>query len=189
TQKVGDELAAMPTRDLSPIVQLYLASAALRLPGAESSDVFDKIGAFTDVDAKDRQPLQTDAVLPLMYWYAVEKQMAFWGEKKDFEKVQLMLGAYDAPRMREFLIRRLASMDNPKAIDVAAHELKMMRQNIPQQKLVMRSMLLGLKGRGRLAKPEDWAAVVEQGALFTSKDAEVRSLGYSLAVLFGDPKA
>jgi putative heme-binding domain-containing protein len=141
------------------------------------------------VDAKDRQQLQTDAVLPLMYWYAVEKQMAYWGGQKDFQKIELMLGAYEAPRLREFLIRRLASMDNPKALDVAAHELKIMRQNIPQQKLVMRSMLLGLKGRGRLPKPEDWEAVVEQGALFTSKDAEVRSLGYSLAVMFGDPKA
>jgi putative membrane-bound dehydrogenase-like protein len=189
THKVGDELTAMCDRDLSPIVQLYLAAAAQRLPAAESSDVFDNIGSFTKVDAKERQPLDTDPVLPLMFWYAVEKQMAYWGEKKDFQKVELMLGAYETTRMREFLIRRLTSMDNPKAIDVAAHELKMMRQNVPEQKLVMRSMLLGLKGRGRLAKPEDWDAVVEQGALFTSKDAEVQSLGYSLAVVFGDAKA
>jgi len=186
---VSTELERMCARDLSVIVQLYLASAAQRLPADKSSEVFANLGSFPNATARDQQALETDPNLPLMYWYAVERQLAYWGEKKEFQKVEGLLGSHEAPRMREFLIRRLVSMDNPQAIDVAVHELKIARENAPEQKLVMRSMLLGLKGRGRLAKPEDWDTVVEKGELFTSKDAEIRSLGYSLAVVFGDDRA
>jgi putative membrane-bound dehydrogenase-like protein len=190
TKAVGDRLEVLCGADRSVIVQLYLASAAQRLPFDQDNDVFASVGSFSTAAPEDRRALQADPLLSLMYWYAVEQRMAFWGEKqKDFQKIEMLLGAYEAPRLREFLLRRLASMDNPRAIDVAAHELKMMRQNVPEQKLVMRSLLLGLKGRGRLPKPEDWDAVVEQGALFTSKDAEIRSLGYSLAAVFGDDRA
>jgi putative membrane-bound dehydrogenase-like protein len=189
TKAVRDELEAMCSGDLSVIVQVYLASAAQRLPFDQDSDVFANIGSFSTATAEDRKALEADPMLSLMFWYAVEGRLAYWGEKKDFTNIEVLLSAYESPRMREFLVRRLVSMNDPKAIDMAVHELKNARQNVEEQKRMMRSLLLGLKGRGRLAKPWDWEAVVQQGALFTSKDAEIRSLGYSLAVVFGDDKA
>src|SRR5581483_7338417 len=104
---VSNELATLATRDLSPVIQLYLASAAQRLPAERSIDVFPSIGSFPDVPAKNREALYADPNLPLMYWYAAERRLAYWGEKKDFQNVELLLGAYQSPRMREFMIRRL----------------------------------------------------------------------------------
>jgi putative heme-binding domain-containing protein len=50
-------------------------------------------------------------------------------------------------------------------------------------------MLAGLKGHGQLTKPAKWDAVAEKLELFTSKDPEIQSLGYTLGVVFGDTKA
>lgn len=80
----------------SPVVRLYLASAAQRLPAEQRLAILDPLLARDD-DAKD-------ANLPLMLWYALEPVVA-----KDPTTAALLLEKVKLPQLREFIARRMAA--------------------------------------------------------------------------------
>jgi putative membrane-bound dehydrogenase-like protein len=173
----------------SPIVRLYLASAAQRLPRSfEPSIPFgSKIDAFSDRDARD-------ANLPLLYWYAMEaimtareKEDPQWAEK--FTQQEYTAINSRLPILREFSVRRIASTGSPKSMNALVALLADFASSADEQKLILRNMLIGLKGRRQLATPEGWNALIERQDLLYSKDAELRSLARSVAVIFGDARA
>jgi putative membrane-bound dehydrogenase-like protein len=185
SQAVLQIVQTLAACDSSPVVQLYVASAAQRMP----ADV--PIRAYPHQFDRD---FPNDPNLPLMYWYALEAHVSFW-EKKDLDKVRDLFAEAGTPVLEGFMVRRIAAVDNPAALDIVVDELKDAGLSEPaaeaaaKQKLILRNMLLGLKGRGGAAKPKKWDALLERDGLLTSKDAELKSLAYSLAVHFGDAKA
>ncbi len=90
------EFARLAKEDPSPIVRLYLASAADRLPVEKRWDIVRGLIAHAeDVD---------DHNLPLMYWYALEPLVG-----ADKAKGLALAAGGKIPLLREFATRRIAS--------------------------------------------------------------------------------
>jgi putative membrane-bound dehydrogenase-like protein len=99
-RSVSDELYAELTRlagsDPSPVVRLYLASAAQRLDPAKRWDLLRGLVAH-EVDADDHN-------LPCLYWYALEPLVTL-------DKVRALKLAAEGkvPVLREFVARKMAA--------------------------------------------------------------------------------
>jgi putative membrane-bound dehydrogenase-like protein len=176
---VNAKLADMAKTDESPVVRLYLASAAERWP--------DPYGALFLPSLLSRAEDAKDHNLPLMYWYALEAEVTRV-EKKDLSEVNKLYGAIRIPQTAEFLARRVAAIGTPEALQLALSWAER-KSDVADAKSVLRNILAGLKGRGQVAKPGNWDDLVEKQKLFSSPDAELKSLAYSLAVTFGDAQA
>ena len=96
SEAVRAKLAALARETASPVVRLYLASAAQRLPVGERLAILEPLLGRDD-DAKDEN-------LPLMLWYALEPVVA-----KDPAAAALLLDNVKLPKLREFIARRMAA--------------------------------------------------------------------------------
>src|SRR5262249_33643732 len=130
----------------------------------------------------------TDPNLPFLYWYALETLITMT-EKDPWTYVAALYSDCQLPLLRGFMARRIASKAAPSAMKQLVDKLAEARSNPAEQKLVLRNMLIGLKGRSQAAKPEGWDVLLEKQRLLASKDSELRSLAFSLAVVFGDAGA
>ena len=89
-------LTEMAENDKSPLVRLYLASAAQRVPVNLRAPLLKALLAHgEDVD---------DPNLPLMYWYATEPVVA-----ADPKAGVQLLAACKLPKVRQFITRRMAT--------------------------------------------------------------------------------
>ena len=89
-------LTEMAENDKSPLVRLYLASAAQRVPVNLRAPLLKALLAHgEDVD---------DPNLPLMYWYATESVVA-----ADPKTGVQLLAACKLPKVRQFITRRMAT--------------------------------------------------------------------------------
>jgi hypothetical protein len=91
-----EKLMAMAENDPSPLVRLYLASAAQRLEAQDRWALAQKL-AMHEEDAND-------ANLPLMYWYALEPLVP-----QDSQRALSLANKTKIPLLRNFIARRLAS--------------------------------------------------------------------------------
>ncbi len=90
------EFAKMARDDASPVVRLYLASAAQRLPIPQRWPILQGLAAHAE-DAKDHN-------LPLMLWYAAGPAVA-----ADPVKAAELLANCKIPKVQEFIARRMAA--------------------------------------------------------------------------------
>ena len=90
------ELARLAKDDPSPVVRLYLASAAQRIPIAQRWPLLTALAAHGE-DAGDRN-------LPLMLWYAAEPAVA-----ADVARGVELLAGCQIPKVQEFITRRIAA--------------------------------------------------------------------------------
>ena len=91
------KFAAMASKeDESPVVRLYLASAAQRLTLEQRKPIVEALVAHAE-DANDHN-------LPLMVWYAAEPIVS-----ADLAAGAALAGKSKIPRVREFIARRLAA--------------------------------------------------------------------------------
>ena len=96
------ELAAfakMAADDASPVVRLYLASAAQRIEIAKRWPILEGLASHAE-DAKDH-------TLPLMLWYAAEPAVG-----ADIAKGAELLASCKIPKVQEFITRRIAAGGN-----------------------------------------------------------------------------
>jgi hypothetical protein len=91
-----EKLLLMAEKDQSPLVRLYLASAAQRLEPKDRWQLAERL-AMHDEDA-------ADANLPLMYWYALEPLVL-----EDQQRAIALAAKTKIPTLRAFIARRLAS--------------------------------------------------------------------------------
>ncbi|MEP6672632.1 MAG: PVC-type heme-binding CxxCH protein [Chthoniobacter sp.] len=91
-----EEFARMAKDDPSPIVRLYLASAAQRIEIAKRWPILTALAAHAE-DANDHN-------LPLMLWYAAEPAVG-----ADIAKGAELLGNCRIPKVQEFISRRIAA--------------------------------------------------------------------------------
>ena len=91
------EFAKMARDDASPVVRLYLASAAQRIPVAQRWPILTGLASHAE-DAKDHN-------LPLMLWYAAEPAVA-----ADIAKGADLLANCQIPKVQEFITRRIAAL-------------------------------------------------------------------------------
>ncbi len=90
------EFARMARDDASPVVRLYLASAAQRIAVAQRWPILTGLASHAE-DAKDHN-------LPLMLWYAAEPAVA-----ADIAKAAELLAGCKIPKVQEFITRRMAA--------------------------------------------------------------------------------
>jgi putative membrane-bound dehydrogenase-like protein len=89
------KLEELAKSDPSPVVRLYLASAAGRIPAEQRKGIVDGLVTHAE-DSEDHN-------LPLMIWYAVEPLVG-----SDVRTGALLAAKTKIPRVREFIARRLA---------------------------------------------------------------------------------
>jgi putative membrane-bound dehydrogenase-like protein len=169
------QFAEMARSDPSPVVRLYLASACQRLPLAQRWDILQGLTSHAE-DAADHN-------LPLMYWYAAEPLAGHDPQRAlDFA----VLAGQNIPLLRDFMVRRIGSATNAKALDLLVAGLGRAK-SAEQQIAFLRGMNQALVGVRKIVPPAEWATV--SARLFGSDNAEVRVQALSLAVTFGDANA
>lgn len=172
--KPDPSLLQMAESDPSPLVRLFLASAAQRSTTPELRSALVKRLLAHDEDAKDHN-------LPLMYWFAMEPLVA--DQPAEFLDAAL---ATKIPRLLNFTTRRIASTGTSDARDMIA--AKLAEVNEPAKQLDMLAGLsAALKGQRSVPMPKGWDAV--ETGLTASTSAEVRTLAQSLSLTFGSQKA
>lgn len=95
-QRVADRMATLAKSDESPVVRLYLASAAQRLPPEQRWPIVEELVKH-EADAEDHN-------LPLMYWYAIEPLVA-----ADKDRALKLAATCRIALVRQFIARRVAA--------------------------------------------------------------------------------
>jgi putative membrane-bound dehydrogenase-like protein len=91
------EYARLAKEDPSPVVRLYVASAAQRIEIAQRWPILEALASH-EGDAKDQN-------LPLMVWYAAEPAVA-----ADVARGAALLANCKIPKVQEFISRRIAAV-------------------------------------------------------------------------------
>jgi putative membrane-bound dehydrogenase-like protein len=97
-----EEFARLAKEDPSPVVRLYLASAAQRIDIAKRWPILTELVAHAN-DAEDHN-------LPLMIWYAAEPAVG-----ADIAKGAELLANCRIPKVQEFISRRIAAAATAQA--------------------------------------------------------------------------
>lgn len=168
-------LADLAANDESPVVRLYLASAAQKL---SLNARWELLAGLTShkVDANDHN-------LPLMYWYAAEPL----AEEDTGRALSLAMSAgKNIPLLREFMLRRIGS--GGAAESLAALVAALGKAETPDLQLTyLTAIRSALSGQRQVAAPKGWADV--SAALVGSQNAEVSLQATALGVTFGDRNA
>jgi len=164
-------LARLAKDDPSPVVRLYLASAADRLPLEKRWDIVTNLVQHAD-DAGDHN-------LPLMYWFAAEPLAA----ADTSRALKLGLNARVAPLLA-YMTQRIGALDSPTAITALVDALG--QTDKPDVQLtLLKGINESLKGRRKVDMPPTWPAVYQRMAKVG--DAKIRAQATALAITFGDP--
>ncbi|MDF1744047.1 MAG: DUF1080 domain-containing protein [Gimesia sp.] len=167
------KLAQLASQDPSPVVRLYLGSAANRLPLDQRWEILTGLVGH----AED----QSDHNLPLLYWYAVEP-LASHNMQRSFE----LASNSRIPLIESYTLRRIADIDTEEAVAFLVQQLGQAK-TAARQKVFLDSINSALRGRRKFPMPEAWSVVGQK--LISSSDPVVKSQSLSLAVTFGDPEA
>ncbi len=164
---------ALAQKDPSPVVRLYLTSALQRMPLEQRWAILSALLEHSE-DAGDHN-------LPLMLWYASEPLA-----QQDPERALNLAASGKIPLVFSFMVRRIAKIGTPAALDVLTAKLGKMTQ--PDAQLTMLAAINeGLKGRRQVPMPKAWMAA--SARLMQSASAEVSGQATALALTFGDPAA
>lgn len=167
------KLAELATHDPSPVVRLYLGSAANRLPLDQRWEILTGLVSHAE-DASDHN-------LPLLYWYAVEP-LAPHDMPRAFE----LASRSRIPLIESYTLRRIADIGTEEAVAFLVQQLGQAK-TAARQKVFLDSINSALRGRRKFPMPQAWVAVGNK--LKSSSDSAVKTQSLSLAVTFGDPAA
>jgi putative heme-binding domain-containing protein len=167
------ELARLAREDKSPVVRLYLASAAQRLPIEQRWDVLGGLVQRAE-DAFDHN-------LPLMVWYAAEPLPT-----RDVTRALKLAESSRLSNLLAFMVRRTAALNTPEALTAIATSLTRV-EDAQRQSEILNGLRTALQGQRRVALPQGWDAAA--GKLAASRDAEVRVKSQSLSLIFGNTNA
>jgi len=170
---VLEKLAALAANDPSPVVRLYVASAAQRLPAAARWPLVAGLLAHSE-DASDHN-------LPLMNWYAAEPLAEI-----DAARALAVAAEGRIPLVFAYMARRVARLNTPAALDVLVERLRG-TTDPAIERAILEGIAEGLRGRRQVPMPSGWSAI--SARLMGSADAEVNSQATALALTFGDPAA
>ncbi|QDT02073.1 FG-GAP repeat protein [Rubripirellula lacrimiformis] len=161
--------------DDSPIVRLYLASAAQRIPLDSRWQLLESLTSHAE-DSRDHN-------LPLMYWYAAEPLADVDAQRA----LTLAMSAGEGiPLLRDFMLRRIGSRDAGESLAVLVRGLGDASTS-SLQLTYLKSIRSALQGQRQVETPSDWAAVSQK--LLSSDDKNVRLQSVALGVTFGDETA
>lgn len=167
------KLAELAAHDPSPVVRLYLGSAANRLPLDQRWEILAGLVSHAE-DSSDHN-------LPLLYWYAVEPLAPY-----DMQRAFELVSKSRIPLIESYTLRRIADIGTEEAVAFLVQQLGQAK-TAARQKVFLDSINSALRGRRKFPMPQSWSAVGEK--LKSSSDPTVKTQSLSLAVTFGDPAA
>ncbi len=172
----ADEIVAMlanlAQKDPSPIVRLYIASAAQHIAPEQRWAIVENLHSHAE-DVADHN-------LPLMAWYALEPLVPL-----DFQHALDLARRSKFPRTLEFTSRRLATIGTPLALEPLADLLPKLEES--QQLAVLNGITAAFKGRRTVPLPEGWETVETKFA--SSPNNDIRNLTRALSLTFGSTRA
>lgn len=169
------KLTAMASADESPVVRLYMASAAQRLPLKKRWAILENLVRHRE-DASDHN-------LPLMIWYAAEPL----AESDPARAMALAMNAGDAlPLVRDFLLKRIGAGDAAASLSLLAEGLKECTEP-EQQQTFLAAIRSAARGKRSLTPPADWFAISKQ--IQKGATDEVRLQTLALDLKFGGDEA
>lgn len=168
-----NELVPMANDDPSPTVRRFLASGLQRIPPVQRMQLLPSLLAHSE-DAIDPN-------LPYLYWYAAEPIA-------EVEPAGALLLALNGkiPMVAEFMVRRVASIGTPEALEAVMKVLKEAGDD-HRRTMIVNNLQAGLKGRRNVTMPSGWNETF--AALKQTTNDDLRSRLQSLAVTFGDSKS
>ena len=164
------KLAELSTKDSSPIVRLYLASALQRFAPAGRQAIATGLVAHGEDAA--------DANLPLLIWYGIEPLIS-----ADDKASKALLARAQLPLVRRFIAQRLALRLSLDTVVGAIHQSK----DASFQRDVVKGMFDALNGRRGINPPRGWPPVSKK--LSRHPDSDVKEKALMLSVVFGDAAA
>lgn len=179
--RVPESLAArmqeLAVHDSSPVVRLYLASAAQRIPLEQRWELLGALAAHSQ-DAGDHN-------LPLMYWYAAEPLA---GADADAERALTwgMTAGNSIPKLRELMLRRIAGSGTDESLSLLVRGLGK-ADTVPVQMALLRGIGSALQGRRQMQPPAEWNEIYDRLSVFGGE--EVRRETLALGVIFGNASA
>ncbi|MBM4001286.1 MAG: c-type cytochrome [Planctomycetes bacterium] len=167
---VRDACVRMAAEDSSPVVRLYLASAAQRIPVGDRWEWLERLLAHAE-DASDFN-------LPLLIWYAAEPLV-----EADPARAIRLAETARMDRVSRFLLRRAAA-DNGSLDQVLAHVAAAKDESVRRRGL--EETLNAFQGRVDIPAPPAWTGAFERA--MASDDGRVREMAETIAVVFGDQR-
>lgn len=168
---IAARFAELAVSESSPVVQLYLASAAQRMEHGARWPVVEALASRVPAD---------DHNLPLMTWFAAEPLVV-----DDPARALTLATSSSAPRMLEFTARRAAALGDPAVMDLLVERLEAADDSTALALLTgMNAGLAGLRG---LSMPAGWAAL--ETRFEESRDLRLRAEAQGVAMAFGSPRA
>jgi putative membrane-bound dehydrogenase-like protein len=170
-----DKLADLAKNDPSPVVRLYLSSALQKIDFEKRWEILAGLASHGE-DANDHN-------LPLMVWYAAEPL----AEVDPQRALQFGLSCgHTLPKVREFMLRRLASIDSPQVLAALITALGVSTDD-DEQLAILSATRQALEGQRLVAPPASWPQVYAK--LKTSASGATRAGATALGVKFGDTAA
>ncbi|MGN6136510.1 MAG: PVC-type heme-binding CxxCH protein, partial [Aureliella sp.] len=169
------KLTALAKQDPSPVVRLYLASAAARLPLSDRWDLLAGLASHAS-DAGD-------ANLPLMIWYAAEPLAE--ADPQRALALGLQAGKH-IPLIRDYMLRRIGSGADGQAVATLVGGLEQ-ADSLELQLAFLDAIRTSLTGQRRVDPPKQWSGIAKK--LSASSDSRVRLQAQALGVTFGDEAA
>ena len=172
--KADPDANQLAESDPSPLVRLFLASAAQRIQDEEARAKLVERLLQRSEDAGDHN-------LPLMVWYAMESLVADHPDEGLTAALKTPL-----PKILNFTIRRIASLGTDEARDLIASKLGG-TDDAARQLEMLAGLAAALKGQRTIKMPAGWDAV--ETKLAASPKLEVRTLAQTISLTFGSKKA
>ena len=167
-------LAELAQSDPSPIVRLYLASAALRIAPGQRWRLVEALHARTE-DTEDQN-------LPFLNWYALEPLAA-----EDPARMMDIALASRMPRTLEFSARRLIAEEKEPAMAAVVDGLKRAESDA-QQLAILSGMSFGMRGRVDVPIPDGWTEA-ETAVRASAPDESVQRELLAVSLFFGSSEA
>src|SRR5262249_48153599 len=142
SEKTLATLTKLAREDKSPVVRLYLASGAGRLPLAQRWGIVEGLANHGE-DSGDHN-------LPLMVWYALEPLAG-----GDPAKALEVAAKSKLPNLLPFIVRRIGSSGTPEAIALLVEALGK-ADDVNVQLAFLRGLQDALKGRRQVDMPKAW---------------------------------
>ena len=167
-------LAKLATSDPSPVVRMYVASAAQQIPLADRWDVLKALVGHAE-DAKDHN-------LPLLIWYAGEPLA---DNDQDKALALALTASKTMPMFRDYMLRRLGASQDDKSLSRLVAALGS-AETAELQLSFLNAIRTSLSGQRQVKSPKEWDAVYKK---LSTSTAPVQLQANALGVTFGSDAA
>lgn len=163
------------SRDPSPVVRRYLASAIQSVPEWMGWDIIENLSQHSE-DKDDRN-------IPYLLWHGMATQWAR-DPAKHLDRAFAVAAATKLPQLTEWIYWYAATLEG-EALNRAVTSLRELNgQNLHRR---LAGLWLAMEPRANVPMPAAWNSVAP--ALYSSSQPEVQRLAEKLAAAFGDSAA